>query len=195
MKAMNTYDFDQTIFNPDSSYAFYMYCLRRYPLRLLKTLPRSAACALAYSRGRLPAKALKEQLFSFLPGIPDIDGAVEDFWRINKKRIAGWYLRQKQDDDIIISASPGFLLQPICRQLGVALICTDMDKHSGKINGENCHDFEKVRRFREEYPGAHTENFYSDSLSDTPMAEIADRAYLVNKDDIRPWPFDKKPQA
>ena len=34
----------------------------------------------------------------------------------------------------------------------------------------------------------HTEEFYSDSLSDSPMAEIADRAFLLKKHHIFPWP-------
>ena len=73
-------------------------------------------------------------------------------------------------------------------ELGVGLIATPMDKHTGKILGENCHDTEKVRRFQEQYPGEHTECFYSDSLSDTPMAELADRAFLVTKGKLSPWP-------
>ena len=189
---MNTYDFDQTIFNPDSSYAFYMYCLKKYPGAVLPTVPKSLVKAAAYRKKKLPAKQLKEQLFSFLPKIHDIDGVVADFWREKSGGLAKWYLAQKQEDDIIISASPEFLLGPICRQLGVRLICTQMDKYTGKITGENCHDAEKVRRFREAFPNAHTENFYSDSLTDLPMAEIADRAYIVRKEEIRPWPFEGK---
>lgn len=185
---MNTYDFDQTIFNPDSSYAFYIYCLKRFPSAVLPTVPKSLLKALAYSRGRLSAKLLKEQLFSFLPGVPDVDEAVAGFWRQNKSGLARWYMEQKRDDDIIISASPEFLLRPICEELGVSLIGTRMDKLTGKILGENCHDREKVRRFREAYPQGHTENFYSDSLSDSPMAEIADRAYIVKKESVKPWP-------
>ena len=118
----------------------------------------------------------------------DVDAVVEDFWACHQDGIGAWYLRQKREDDIIISASPEFLLSPIARQLGVRLIATPMDKHSGKILGKNCHDTEKVRRFYEEYPNAHTEEFYSDSLSDTPMAEIADRAFLVKKGSLSPWP-------
>ena len=189
---MNPYDFDQTILNPDSSYCFYMYCLRNYPAAVLPTAPRSLAKAIAYRRGRLSAKELKEQLFSFLPRIPDIDRVVADFWTENKHRMAAWYLAQRRDDDIIISASPEFLLSPICKELGVRLISTRMDKHSGRIEGENCHDKEKVLRFKAAYPDAHTENFYSDSLTDQPMAELADRAFLVNKNNIRPWPFEKE---
>lgn len=186
---MNTYDFDKTIFYPDSSACFYLYCLKHYPGAMLKTLPRSVVSGLLYASGKGNAKVLKEQLFSFLPNIPDMDGVVRDFWEENRQRIATWYLRQKRSDDVIISASPEFLLAPICKELGVRLIGTRMDKHSGRIDGENCHDKEKVRRFYEEYPGACTEEFYSDSLSDTPMAEIAQRAYIVDRETVKPWPF------
>lgn len=186
---MNTYDFDKTIFYPDSSYCFYLYCLKHHTRAMLKTLPRSIISGLRYASGKGNAKALKEQLFSFLPNIPDVDGVVKAFWEENRHRVAKWYLRQKRNDDLIISASPAFLLAPICKELGVRLIATRMDKHSGKIDGENCHDKEKVRRFYAEYPGACTEAFYSDSLSDTPMAEIAQSAYIVRKEKLSPWPF------
>ena len=186
---MNTYDFDKTIFYPDSSYCFYLYCLRHYPGAMVKTLPRSIVSGLRYAAGKGNAKMLKQQLFSYLPGLPDVDRAVQDFWDENRQRLAKWYMRQKRSDDVIISASPEFLLQPICDELGVRLIGTRMDKHTGKISGENCHDKEKVRRFYEEFPGACTEEFYSDSLSDTPMAEIAQQAFIVRKEKLSPWPF------
>ena len=185
---MNTYDFDKTIFYPDSSYCFYLYCLRHYPGAMVKTLPRSVVSGLRYAAGKGNAKALKEQLFSFLPNLPDVDGAVKDFWDENRQRLAKWYLRQKRGDDVIISASPEFLLRPICDELGVRLIGTRMDKYSGKISGENCHDKEKVRRFYERYPDGHSDEFYSDSMSDLPMAEISDRAFMLKKHVISPWP-------
>lgn len=185
---MNTYDFDKTIFYPDSSFCFYRYCLRRFPSAVLPTVPRSLRLAVRYKSGKIRAKALKEQLFSFLSAVPDVDAAVADFWQQNEQRIGSWYLEQKKDDDLILSASPRFLLQPICDRLGVELIATEMDRHSGKIDGENCHDHEKVRRFYLRDPDGHTEAFYSDSLSDSPMAEIADRAFLVKKHRLFPWP-------
>ena len=185
---MNTYDFDKTIFYPDSSYCFYLYCLRHYPGAMVKTLPRSVVSGLRYAAGKGNAKALEEQLFSFLPKLPDVDGAVKDFWDENRQRLAKWYLRQKRGDDVIISASPEFLLRPICDELGVRLIGTRMDKHTGKISGENCHDKEKVRRFYECYPDGHSDEFYSDSMSDLPMAEISDRAFMLKKHVISPWP-------
>ena len=188
---MNTYDFDKTIFYPDSSACFFRYCLRHHPGAVLPTLPGSLRAWLGYLRKKKSAKDLKQQLFSFLPALRDVDGTVNAFWAKNEKRLGGWYLAQKRADDLILSASPRFLLQPLCDKLGITLIATEMDKHSGVITGLNCHDREKVRRFYEQYPEGHTEAFYSDSLSDSPMADIADTAFLVRKHRLSPWP-DKK---
>lgn len=185
---MNTYDFDQTIYQPDSSYSFVMYCLRRHTGAVVKALPGVIAAGAKYLLKKADTRALKEKVFSFLPYLDDVDATVAAFWQEHWSGIGGWYLAQKRDDDIIISASPEFLLKPVAEKLGVRLIATRMDKRTGKIEGQNCHDTEKVRRFREEYPGGHTEEFYSDSLSDAPMAELADRAFLVSRGKLSPWP-------
>lgn len=185
---MNTYDFDKTVFYPDSSACFCMFILKKYPYIALRIIPVVIPAALSYFSGKKSAKELKERVFSFLSEIEDIDAEVCEFWKKKYHKIGSWYLRQRRDDDIIISASPEFLLQPLCAQLKVRLIATRMDKHSGRISGENNHGIEKVRRFYELYPDAHTENFYSDSLADAPMAEIADRAYMIKKHRIYEWP-------
>ena len=185
---MNTYDFDKTVFYPDSSYCFYKYCLKHYPAAVLRTLPKTVGILKDYLKDKSDAKPLKEQLFSFLRYIPDVDSVIETFWQENFCRMEKWYMEQKRADDIIISASPEFLLKPVTDKLGVRLIGTPMDKKTGKINGANCHDSEKVRRFCEQYPNAVTECFYSDSLSDTPMAQIAEKAYIVDHGKLTPWP-------
>lgn len=187
---MNVYDFDQTVFYPDSSYCFLMYCLRHRTGAVLRAAPGMALAGLRCLMKQADTKALKEKVFAFLPGIGDVDRTVADFWRENRNRLEGWYLKQKREDDLIISASPEFLLRPIAQELGVALIATEMDKRTGKIRGNNCHDAEKVRRFRERYPEAKVEAFYSDSLSDSPMAALAERAYLVKRGELSPWPKD-----
>ena len=184
---MNTYDFDKTIYRRDSSVDFWLWCLRRHFALLLPTLPKSLAAALRHARGRLSTKELKEQRFSFLPGL-DARAEAALFWESHKSGVGDWYLAQRQPEDLILSASPEFLLRPIADELGVRLIATPMDPASGRILGLNCHDTEKVRRFRENCPGAHTEAFYSDSLSDTPMAELADRAWLIRRGKKLPWP-------
>lgn len=185
---MNVYDFDQTVFWPDSSFCFVKYCLRHYPRAVLSTLPGVGLFGLLRLMEKAETKDLKERIFSFLPLLDDVDRIVEEFWEEHRGNLQPWYLRQKRDDDLIISASPEFLLRPICDELGVSLIATVMDPYTGKIHGPNCHDEEKVRRFKREYPDVRVESFYSDSLADAPMAALADYAYLVKNGAPTPWP-------
>ena len=102
--------------------------------------------------------------------------------------IKSFYLKQKNYDDVIISASPTFLLEPICRRLNITyLIASKVDKHTGKYTGINCYGSEKVRRFKEIFPNQSIDNFYSDSLSDAPIAKLAKHAFLVSKKHIKNW--------
>ena len=186
---MNVYDFDDTIFTPDSSLCFLLYCLRHYPRAVLTILPSSALQFAVYRfGGKKDAKKLKEALFSFLKRIDNAAQIAEYFWDRHFERVESWYLDQKRSDDLIISASPEFLLKPAAERLGVELIATPMNPYTGKIHGKNCHDREKLRRFRERFPNGKVDEFYSDSLSDEPMAEIAEKAFLVRKGERFPWP-------
>lgn len=185
---MNVYDFDQTIFQPDSSYCFVMYCLRHYPRAVLHSLPGISLTGIQALRKQAETKELKEQAFSFLPWLDDVERIVAEFWDEHRNHLESWYMNQKRSDDLIISASPDYLLRPICEELGVSLIATPMNPYTGKIQGLNCHDEEKVRRFRLAYPDGKIENFYSDSLSDSPLARLAHQAYLVKKGQLSPWP-------
>lgn len=79
---------------------------------MLKNFPGAIPQAVAYAVKSGSATELKEKLFAFLKDIPDIDGEVERFWAEHRDGIGEWYLRQKRGDDVIISASPEFLLEP-----------------------------------------------------------------------------------
>ena len=111
----------------------------------------------------------------------------EEFWDENAEHIKEWYLLQQREDDVVISASPEFLLRPICRRLGIHyLLASVVDKRTGMYYGLNCYGEEKVRRFRQTFDGE-IDAFYSDSFSDAPLANLAKRAYLVDGDQILPW--------
>ena len=187
---MNCYDFDETLFFPDSSYLFVMYCLRHWPRAVLRALPGTLFVGVKKILRLADTRELKQQVFSFLRDLDDPDRVVEEFWAENFERgLAAWYLPQRREDDVILSASPEFLLRPAAERLGVRLIATRMDRHTGEILGKNCHDYEKVTRFYREYPGARVDRFYSDSLSDSPMARIAKTAVLVvDRETLAPWP-------
>ena len=183
---MNVYDFDGTIYDGDSTVDFFLYAVKHNP-SVLRYLPKQALGFALYSIKRLDKTKLKEYFFSFLSAI-NTEKMVESFWDQNQEKIFCWYLNQQNEDDIIISASPRFLLQPICSRLGIHyLIASEVDHETGMFSGENCRGQEKVQRLEDEYKVTHIDHFYSDSLSDLPLAKIADKAYLVDKGMIKRW--------
>lgn len=184
---MNVYDFDGTIYAGDSSLDFYFHCLKKYK-KIFKRLPKQSLMLLKHYFYGYSKTQTKETFFSFLNDIEDIDKEIKLFWNKNNHKIKKWYLSQKRIDDVIISASPAFLLQPICEKLNIEnLIASDVDKGNGHFNSDNCHDEMKVTYFRSRFPDARIEKFYTDSKSDLPLAEIADEAYLVKGDRFKLW--------
>ena len=183
---MNVYDFDKTIYNGDSTSHFIKYLIKKHP-RTLLNLPRTVWEYLLYIAGVHSKTEFKEKMYGMFRYVDDIDKDLEDFWKKHKKNIKDWYIKQKRDDDLIISASPEFLLEPMCEELGVSLIASVVDKKTGKYTGENCHGEEKVRRMYTSISEPDVEEFYSDSLSDTPLANEAQHAFLVNGDERISW--------
>ena len=178
---MNVFDFDKTIFRGDSTAKFYKYCLVKYP-KVWLHIPSMAVAFAKYYVFRKGTKTMcKEVFYRFLSEIPDTDAAVEDFWSKNLDGVFDWYKKVHKETDVVISASPEFLLEGICKKLGVEkMMASRVDKKTGKYEGENCHGEEKVRRFYEAYPDGVIENFYSDSVSDAPLARIAKEAFVIN---------------
>lgn len=184
---MNVYDFDKTIYDGDSTLDFYQYCLFQYP-RIAVCLPKQIWSGLQYMVGKTGTTEFKEHFFSFLTRLSSLDMILERFWELRKKRIKVWYLAQREYSDVIVSASPAFLLIPICKRLGVMPpIATELDPITGRIDGENCKGEEKVHRFLEKYPGERIQRFYSDSRTDAPLAALAEEAFLVHGDVRLPW--------
>lgn len=183
---MNVYDFDKTIYRGDSTIDFYLFSVARKS-EILRFLPYQFFSFLLYKLHKIRKTQFKERFFIFLKNI-DVEKFVFDFWLKNKNKIAKWYLEQQKDDDVIISASPDFLLEPICKMLSISnLICTKVDVINGKFISENCYGHEKVVRFKKEFPNAKIEKFYSDSISDLPMAMLAKEAFIVKRGKCRKW--------
>ncbi len=180
---MNVYDFDGTVYGGDSSLDLYLFVLPRHPAVILELAP-AVRSLIKYKLGLGTKTEFKQSFFAFLRRIPDIDREVAKFWVRNKRKIKPFYLNMQKPDDLIISASPEFLLAPVCRNL----IASRVDPKSGIFHGENCRGAEKVRRLRERFgDGIAIGEFYSDSRSDAPLAELAERAFLVKGNKITEW--------
>lgn len=186
---MNVYDFDKTIYKKDSTTGFFLFSLKRHP-KILLLLPSITAGFIKYYVFKKGTKTqFKSKIMKFVRYI-DYNKDIADFWIKHKKGIKNFYLKQQKQDDVIISASPAFIVEPVCKELGIKhIMCSNVDAKTGLYTGENCHGKEKVRRFREVFGESVIDEFYSDSYSDTPLAEIATKAFIIKSDKISPWIF------
>lgn len=185
---MNVYDFDNTIYNGESVFDFYIYCVRRYP-GLIKYVFIILVSWVKYkllllSRERLMFLAEK-YASEFFRQVRNIEEMVNGFWDKNQRKIKEFYIKNHRDDDVVISASVSFLLEEICARLGIRYcICSRVDTNTGRVEAL-CFRQNKPGFFREQFPDGRIENFYSDSMNDAPMMRIAERAYLVRGQKLR----------
>lgn len=182
---MRVYDFDKTIYDGDSTVDFYKFCLRNYPCCIKRFIP-AAIPGLLLVLKKYDKTKFKEKFYKFLLDIPDIDKAVSDFWDENLSKIKSFYV--PCDTDIIISASPKFLLTEACKRLGIIhLLASEVNKKTGEYSGINCYGEEKVKRLNAYMSDYTIDEFYSDSYSDSPLANLSKKAFLVKGDELLPW--------
>lgn len=183
---MNVYDFDKTIYDGDSATDFFKFSLKKNPKMLLK-IKKLPFSYLRYKLNKISRTTMKESLYRYVTTIENLDEEVREFWQLNQHKIKKWYLQTQRPDDLIISASPSFLIQPICQQLNLNWIASPLDTKTGTYNGPHCWGDHKVMYYRKYYQDKPITNFYSDHISDTPMARLAKEAWFVTGDDIKPW--------
>ena len=186
---MNVYDFDGTIFYTNSTVSFGIWCMRRHPKLFFTYAPKVLVSFIRYKWGKIPNYRMQRELFRYLTMIDDFDEQIERYWDVYEKRISAWYLAQKRPDDLIMSSSPSCILDPIARRLGVKCVATNYDRELGVFLDNLMYAKEKARYiFDQGFPVI--DNFYSDSLADTPLALCAEKAHLVtNKGTVvGDWP-------
>ena len=181
---VDLYDFDKTVFPCDSTTKFWRFCFVKNP-KIIKHIPHQIKAAAVYFFCKIDLTYLKSEFLCFVKSI-DVDKMAELFWDKNSDKIFEWFLPEnRKNPAIVISASPEFVLKPICERLQVyKLIATKTDA-DGKIVGINCKGAEKVKRLYEEMSDIEIENVYSDSLSsDKYIFELGEKMYHTIKGEI-----------
>lgn len=186
---MNVYDFDKTIYKSDCTVDFIIYTFKKNPICFL-SLPKIILYGILFKLCFIKKTFFKEKLFSYFKHLNNIDKIVDEFVDINLYKIKKFYYQNQKDNDLVISASPYFLVNAFCKKIGIKNVMgSNVDKYTGKYDGENCYGEEKVNRFKKAYPSSKIEEFYSDSYSDTPLALISEKAYIVLDEKIIDWKF------
>ena len=186
---MNVYDFDGTIFPTDCSIDFFVWCMKRHPKLCFTFAPKVVINLIKRKMGKMPEYLMQREFFCYLTLIDDFDEQIERYWDKNENKIAPWYLKQKRPDDLIISASPDCIIGPIANRLGVNFVATEFNRKYGVFLNNLMYAQEKARYiFDHGFPKI--DNFYSDSLADTPLALCAEKAFLVSNkaSTLTEWP-------
>ena len=185
---MNVYDFDKTLYKRDSTVEFIKYCYIKQP-SLIVCAPKQILGALLYALRIIDVTTFKKYIYTVFAKTKNIDKKLNDFWDININRINNFYVHK--DDDLIISASPEFIVGEACKRLKIErYICSEVDKLTGEVLGKNNSKENKVIKMKQ--LGYHLEDideFYSDSYKDQPLARLAKKPYMIKKGQKVDWIF------
>ena len=190
---LDLYDFDGTIYDGDSGVDLILFSIKKKPKLIFHYLSCLGICILFLLKLR-KKEEMKNKLFAFVKEFSDIDKFVEEFWVKHEHKIKDfWTEKKSHKNDIIISASGRFWLEPIAEKYKVKdLFATDIDPKTGKVSGNNCHGKEKVRIFRDKYPKAEIMKMYTDSKNDLPLVEVAKEGILVKRNKLYNY-YEYKP--
>lgn len=188
---MNVFDFDGTLYRGDSTLDFWLYSLAQCPT-CLRSLPHQLISMARYTTRQVDKDTLKEQFYTFLQFLPDTSLMVKDFWKRARRNLRFDVLSCASKGDLVVSASPEFLLLEICSQYGWKLVASKVNPQTGKLLSANCHGKEKVFRLRAAGYPEYFDQGYTDSFHDEPLMRLCAAPFLVRKHDIRPFPFGSK---
>ena len=181
---MNVYGFDSTIYDGEVIIDFLMFCVKK-DISLTKYIPIATRTVTLYKMNKLPIEKvyeLIEQMTSkVIKNRKQANSLVKEFWLHHKHKLNKYFLDRINSDDVIITASPRILTSGISNELKTNnIICSELNLETGKFDflcfGEN-----KLIAFKERYPNATIDEFYTVSMSDSSLIEISNKAFLVKK--------------
>lgn len=176
---MNVYDFDETVFSGDCEDFFFAYIFRKPGFFVDQV--RYRCFELLFKLKLVSKTTAREQEYRLLAKIDDLDQVLSDYWDQHEKYLKQWYLDYKRPDDVIASATPRFLMEPIVERLGLTrLVATEMDPKTGRIDGKFAAGPYKVDQFKRQFSLDEIDEFYSDAYSDHYLAEYAKEAYIIH---------------
>ena len=193
------YDFDKTIYGGESGTNYFQYYLKKYPLKAFLFVLWYLKEIFLYLIKITDLKKLKERFFVFLEKHTkeEIEELTKEFWkeysRLNYKWTAAELEQNRKECDMVIvsSATPKFIINTFLKELGYDLVFgtefegDGKEKFVAKIKGENNKGQEKVKKLNQWAEENDIKykivKFYSDSLADKPLFDIAEKRIWIKK--------------
>ena len=181
---MNVYGFDSTIYDGEAIIDFLMFCIKK-DISLTKYIPIATRTVALYKMNKLPIEKLYELIDQMTSKVikngKQANSLVREFWLHHKYKLNKYFLDRINSDDVIITVAPRILISGISNELKTNnIICSELNLETGKFDflcfGEN-----KLKAFKEKYPNATIEEFYTVSLIDSSIIEISNKVFLMRK--------------
>jgi len=186
------FDFDGTITSEDTFTPFVFEVVEPRRLAIGKVV--LGPLIVAYKLGFLSASVMRRSIIRFGFRGRDLSDVQAAGLRYSRSRLATvvrnraierirWH-QTRGDVVAVVSASLDVYLADWCREMGVELICTELEEHGGVLTGRykngDCSGREKARRVRERFE---LERFgaiyaYGDTTEDEAMLALASRRYF-----------------
>ena len=179
---MKVFDFDNTIYRGESSVDFSFYMIR-HNKRIIRYVPTILFSLMGYKLCLLSKAKLESIINGFFEGVLDgvstPDDFVAPFWESHADKLNERILSLVGPEDVILSASPTFLIRGIRDRMNTdRIVGTEVDFEQKKIIWFNFGD-NKVKRYRELYGDRRIDAFYTDSYNDKDMMDVAREVYIV----------------
>ena len=196
------YDFDKTIYGGETGTDFLIFYMKKKPLKVFLFGISFVKDILLFLFKKIKLKELKGSYFKFLSdeSADEVEKLANEFWEKRASKVYGWVpneiIENKKETDyvIVISASPLFLIDSFVKKLGFThafgtIMETEVRNgekyYLPKVVGENCKNVEKVKVINRwaEKEGIKYKiiKFYSDSIMDKPLFDIAEKKYWIKK--------------
>lgn len=184
---MNVYDFDNTIYDGDSTKDIIIYGLKKYPKLVFPILRQARKLNKDYKRNLIEFERVKEVMLSFIFKIENYPKFVNEFVESHMNKIKPFYMARKTENDVILSASYELWVSLFAKNLGVRMVIATKTDSDGKIIGRNCKGEEKLLRLSQTIPGVAIATAYSDSESDKPIMDLAAQGYVVEGNKLKAY--------
>lgn len=185
---MNVYDFDGTILDGDTEEYFFLFLSKKNifsdsKAEYLKTLLKARLDIV--EKYDEYSNEIYKTLFE---NIENLDDLIEEFWDLHLKYIKDFYFVKRKPDDVITTATPAFLVEPIFKELQIKnFIAPKFDLEKMCFTKNLNYGSDKVPNFLEVYGENCIDEFYSDSDSDIELAKLAKKPIKVIGEKFTDW--------
>lgn len=182
---MNVFDFDGTILYGDSEDYFMAYALKHLKISLKDRFEMKFYQFLRKIKLVSP-QTQRNHTYPYIMHVSNVEKFVKEFWDEHEKFIFPYFYKVHQDDDVVISATPHFILDEIMRRLKIkTLIASDVDLKTGKMIGKMCFGDEKEVYYNKFFNKRPFDNYYFDKDHDMCLLKYSTNGYRVYNGELK----------